>query len=116
VAIIHDGDSTQPWDIYTPVHYDFAGAVHEFRYISDRQSNDRIRVTDYPSDTVEFDLLGLPFKNLIVVRSLQRSAQEIVAQVRGDRPARGRSGGSSLAGICETGARRASDLPFLHWR
>ena len=41
-----------------------------------------VRVTDYPHRRAEYDPTALPFHDVILVRSVERRAQEIAAQIR----------------------------------
>jgi Dolichyl-phosphate-mannose-protein mannosyltransferase len=82
IAVIHDSDSTQSWDIYAPIQYDFGGEVRQYVGLPDRDGAGSTRVTEYPENrSGQTDLVGLPFKYLIVVRSAPRSAQQITSQV-----------------------------------
>jgi hypothetical protein len=86
VALIHDaGDPTVCWEIYSPVRYEFEGAVRQFVVKSDPQGP--LRVADYPDRKGETDPLAIPADYLIVVRAARQGAAELAEQVRnGVRP------------------------------
>jgi hypothetical protein len=82
-AVIHDGDTAQAWHIYSPLRYEFGGKVRQFRYLPNDRDAPGVRVADYPPHKaeVEVDPTGLPFDDLIIVRSEQRGAKDVVSQV-----------------------------------
>ena len=82
VAVIHDRDTIQAWEIYAPIRSEFRGRVRQFCYVPASRDGAGVRVADYPSLRGEIDPTGLPFPHLIVVRSERKRARDIASQIR----------------------------------
>jgi hypothetical protein len=79
VALIHDVTSGPIWGTYTPVRYQFGGAVRQFALVE--QPQNPLCVADYPGLEHKTDPRSLSAEYLIVVRPVTRGANEIAHQI-----------------------------------
>lgn len=77
--VVYD-EAANPWHIYSPLRYQYAGKLRQ--YILKDGPEGSLRFLDFPSKKTEIGLEDLPGECLVLVRWATRTSNEVVNQIR----------------------------------